>query len=135
MPIAFAPPGDKTTLEEGSAFTPKFDAAGLVVCVTTEAGSGTVLMVATMNREALALTLETGIVHYWSRSRQTLWRKGDTSGQVQTLVGMRTDCDQDAVLLVVTVGGDGHACHTGRHSCFYRAVVLDAEGRPRLREA
>ena len=133
MTMTFAPPGTKAAREEGTAFTPSFDAAGLVVCVTTEAGTGTVLMVATMNQEAMALTLETNVVHYWSRSRQTLWRKGDTSGQVQRLVAMRTDCDQDAVLLTVTVGGDGHACHTGRHSCFYREVIMGEDG-PRLAE-
>lgn len=133
MTITFAPPGSKAALEEGSAFTPNFDAAGLVTCVTTEAATGAVLMVATMNREALALTLDTGIVHYWSRSRRTLWRKGDTSGQVQRLLAMRTDCDQDAVLLSVAVEGDGHACHTGRHACFYREVVMGADG-PQLIE-
>ena len=127
----FAPPGVKADLEEGSAFTPNFDAAGLLVCITTERASGAVLMVAYMNAEALRLTLETRVVHYWSRSRGTLWRKGDTSGQVQRLVEMRTDCDQDALLLSVEVGGDGHACHTGRHDCFYRRVILDA-GHPRL---
>ncbi len=125
MPLAFAPPGPKPALEEGAVFTPNFDASGLVVCITTEHATGAVLMVAYMNAEALRLTLETGVVHYWSRSRRSLWRKGDTSGQVQHLVEMRTDCDQDAVLLSVTVDGDGHACHTGRHSCFYRRVVLD----------
>lgn len=134
MTTSFAPPGGKPALEGGTTFTPNFDAGGLVVCVTTEADTGTVLMVATMNAEALALTLETGIVHYWSRSRQTLWRKGDTSGQVQRLLAMRTDCDQDAVLLTVTVGGDGHACHTGRHSCFYREVIAGKDG-PRLVES
>ena len=119
---AFPPPASKAEAEEGSTFAPRFDAAGLVTCVTVEHATGAVLMVATMNREALALTLETGIVHYWSRSRQTLWRKGDTSGQVQHLVEMRTDCDQDAVVVRVHVDGDGRACHTGRHSCFYRVV-------------
>ena len=127
MSTFFPRPGDKAALEEGDSFTPNFDADGLVVCITTER-AGAVLMVAYMNAEALALTLETGIVHYWSRSRQKLWRKGDTSGQVQTLVEMRTDCDQDALLLVVQVGGDGRACHTGRHSCFYRRVVRAGDG-------
>ena len=135
MTITFPSPGPKEALEEGTIFTPHFDAAGLVVCVTTELGSGTVLMVAYMNAAALRLTLETGVVHYWSRSRQALWRKGDTSGQVQRLVEMRTDCDQDALVLSVTVGGDGHACHTGRHDCFYRKVVADASGGMRLVEA
>jgi len=82
-------------------------------------------MVAYMNRESLALTIETGVAHDWSRSRQALWRKGDTSGQTQTVVEMRTDCDQDAILLKVEAGGDGKACHTGRRSCFYRRVESD----------
>lgn len=122
----------KRELEEGCVFSPRFDADGLIVCVTTEAVTGDVLMVAYMNAEALALTLETGVVHYWSRSRRTLWRKGDTSGQVQTVVDMRTDCDQDALLLKVTVAGDGEACHTGRRSCFYRAIPLGQKGAVRL---
>ena len=116
------PPSDKHELEEGLAFSPKFDADGLIVCVTQEASSGEILMLAYMNALALEKTLETGVVHYWSRSRKTLWRKGDTSGQVQELVDLRVDCDQDALLLRVKAGGDGKACHTGRKSCFYRAV-------------
>ena len=113
------------SIEETSLFSPRFDATGLIVCITTDVG-GTLLMVAYMNAEALKLTLETRTVHYWSRSRGTLWRKGDTSGQVQTLVDLKVDCDQDALLLTVEVGGDGRACHTGRRSCFYRRVRLDA---------
>ena len=85
-------------------------------------------MVAHMNAEALDKTLATGVMHYWSRSRGTLWRKGDTSGQVQTLVEFRVDCDQDALLARVSVGGDGGACHTGRRSCFYRRVESAVEG-------
>lgn len=112
-------------MEEGSRFVPRFDPQGLMTCVTIEHATGTVLMVAHMNDEALGETLRTGVVHYWSRSRQALWRKGDTSGQTQTLVEMRTDCDQDALLLSVRVGGDGGCCHTGRYSCFYRRVVPD----------
>jgi len=130
MPIAFAPRGAKQELEEGGGFAPKFDADGLIVCITTEALSGDILMVAYMNRESLLLTIETGVAHYWSRSRQALWRKGDTSGQVQRVVEMRTDCDQDAILLKVEAGGDGRACHTGRRSCFYRRV--ESEGGLRL---
>jgi phosphoribosyl-AMP cyclohydrolase len=84
-----------------------------------------------MNAEALRLTLETGVAHYWSRSRQGLWRKGDTSGQVQRVKEIRTDCDQDALLIAVEPGGDGGACHTGRRSCFYRTLVADGEA-PRL---
>ena len=125
MSIAFAPRGAKHELEEGAGFAPKFDADGLIVCITTEAVSGDILMVAYMNRESLSLTIETGVAHYWSRSRQALWRKGDTSGQTQTVVEMRTDCDQDAILLKVEAGGDGKACHTGRRSCFYRRVESD----------
>jgi phosphoribosyl-AMP cyclohydrolase len=121
------PPADKHALEEGFAFTPKFDADGLIVCVTQEAATGEILMLAYMNELALEKTLETGVVHYWSRSRNALWRKGDTSGQVQELVDVRVDCDQDALLLRIKAGGDGKACHTGRKSCFYRAV--SPEGR------
>ncbi len=126
-----APPHDKKLLEEGESFTPKFDAHGLIVCVTAEASSGEILMLAYMNEEALEKTLETGVAHYWSRSRNELWRKGDTSGQVQRVVDMRVDCDQDALLLRVNAGGDGKACHTGRKSCFYRSVVATDQG-PRL---
>ena len=115
-------------LEEGAAFTPRFSADGLVTCVTVEADSGEVLMLAHMNAEAIEKTLATGVMHYWSRSRQRLWRKGDTSGQVQTVVELRVDCDQDALLARVKVGGDGGACHTGRRSCFYRRVEPAAGG-------
>jgi phosphoribosyl-AMP cyclohydrolase len=111
-----------TELEEGSALTPKFDADGLITAVATDAASGDVLMVAHMNREALAKTIATGEAWYLSRSRQALWRKGETSGHTQRVVEMRIDCDQDAVWIKVEqVAG---ACHTGRHSCFYRAVPL-----------
>ena len=96
--------------------------------MTVDARRGDVLMVAHMNAEALAATLRTGVVHYWSRSRGTLWRKGDTSGQTQSLVEMRVDCDQDAFVAFVQVGGDGGACHTGRRSCFYRRVEVDGAG-------
>jgi phosphoribosyl-AMP cyclohydrolase len=116
---------DKAALEEGAAFSPKFDANGLIVCVTADASTREVLMVAYMNRVALDKTLESGVAHYWSRSRQSLWRKGDTSGQVQKVVSMRVDCDQDALLLDVEPGGDGKACHTGRKSCFYRRVEMN----------
>ena len=128
----FAPRGTKQDLEEGAQLAPKFDRDGLIVCVTTEKASGDILMVAYMNEEALRLTLETGVAHYWSRSRNALWRKGDTSGQVQSVVEIRTDCDQDAIQLVVEAGGDGKACHTGRRSCFYRKVERAADGSARL---
>jgi phosphoribosyl-AMP cyclohydrolase len=121
----------KSDLEEGADFSPRFSADGLITCVTVDAGDGAVLMVAHMNAEALEKTLSSGIVHYWSRSRGELWRKGDTSGQVQRLVELCVDCDQDALLARVRVGGDGGACHTGRRSCFYRRVETGAAG-PRL---
>jgi phosphoribosyl-AMP cyclohydrolase len=124
----FASRGDKRSIEEGDLFAPKFDHDGLIVCVTIEHKTGDILMVAYMNEEALRLTIETGVAHYWSRSRGELWRKGDTSGQVQSVIEMRTDCDQDAIQLVVEAGGDGKACHTGRRSCFYRKVVARENG-------
>jgi phosphoribosyl-AMP cyclohydrolase len=120
--MQFPTAASKLELEEGTIFTPRFDPTGLIVCVTTDTHTGAVLMVAYMNEEALRLTIESGVAHYWSRSRQALWRKGDTSGQVQTVTEVRTDCDQDAILLKVIVGGDGNSCHTGRKSCFYRRV-------------
>ena len=123
--IDFAPPGDKTALEEGLFLTPRFDASGLVTVVVTDADDGMVLMVAHMNAEALALSIETGIAHYWSRSRETLWKKGETSGNFQKILEMRTDCDQDAIWITVNVMGNGETCHTGRRSCFYRVVETD----------
>lgn len=122
----------KDAVEEGGSFTPKFDDSGLIVCVTVEASTREILMVAYMNETALNLTLETGVAHYWSRSRQALWRKGDTSGQVQKVISVSVDCDQDALMLAVEPGGDGKACHTGRKSCFYRRVVAGDETGWRL---
>jgi phosphoribosyl-AMP cyclohydrolase len=113
-------------LEEGLALTPNFDANGLVTCVTTDAGTGEVLMVAHMNAEALARTIATGEAWYFSRSRGTLWKKGETSGHAQRVREMRVDCDQDAILIKVEQSGG--ACHTGRRSCFYRAVQLGKPG-------
>ena len=124
----FAQRGDKREIEEGGGFAPKFDRDGLIVCITTEAHTGDILMVAYMNEEALRLTLETGVAHYWSRSRNSLWRKGDTSGQVQTVREVLVDCDQDAIQLKVEAGGDGKACHTGRRSCFYRRAIAKDGG-------
>ena len=128
----FPAPNDKQDLEEGARLTPRFGPDGLVTCVTADADSGEILMVAHMNAEALTRTIETGEAWYWSRSRNALWRKGDTSGQVQRVVEMRVDCDQDALLIKVHVGGNGGVCHTGRRGCFYRRVVTDPDG-PRLR--
>ena len=113
---------DKKLLEEGAKLAPRFDENGLIAAVATHAETGEVLMLAWMNAEALTRTMETGEAHYWSRSRQELWHKGATSGQVQVLEEMRIDCDQDAVWLKVWPQGDGGACHTGRASCFYRTI-------------
>lgn len=119
---SFPIPTSGAELEEGLALTPKFDAQGTITCVATDAASGEVLMVAHMNAEALARTIATGEAWYFSRSRQTLWRKGESSGHTQHVVEIRIDCDQDAVWIrVEQVAG---ACHTGRRSCFYRAVPL-----------
>ncbi len=128
------PLADKTALEEGAVFSPRFDAAGLVTAVVTDAGDGMVLMVAHMNAEALRLTVETGIAHYWSRSRNTLWKKGETSGNLQHVVEIRADCDQDAIWLRVQVAGENATCHTGRRSCFYRTVT-QSDGSFALRPA
>ena len=124
MTALFAAPGSHEEVEEGLALAPRFDADGLVTCVVTDDASGAVLMVAHMNAEALAKTIETGEAHYYSRSRKKLWKKGEESGHVQTVAEMRVDCDQDAILLKVRVAGTGASCHTGRVSCFYRKVPL-----------
>ena len=114
-------------LEEGLMLTPKFDADGLVTCVATDVWSGELLMVAHMNAEALQRTIATGEAWYFSRSRKALWRKGESSGHTQRVTEMRIDCDQDAVWIRVEQQGSG-ACHTGRRSCFYRAVPLKQTG-------
>ena len=113
-------------IEEGLGFKPRFDASGLVTCVATDAGTGEVLMVAHMNDEALRKTIASGEAWYFSRSRHSLWRKGESSGHVQRVVEMRIDCDQDAVW--IRVEQTGAACHTGRRSCFYRAVTAGEGG-------
>ena len=115
--------------EEGLDFQPKFDGSGLVTCVATDAATGDVLMVAHMNDEALRKTIASGEAWYFSRSRNSLWRKGETSGHTQRVVEMRMDCDQDAVW--IKVEQTGAACHTGRRSCFYRAVT-PSDGGARL---
>ena len=123
----FASRGATTEIEEGLAFAPKFDADGLIVCVATDAASGAVLMVAHMNAEALARSIKSGEAWYYSRSRRALWRKGESSGHTQRIVELRVDCDQDALWLRVEQKGPG-ACHTGRRSCFYRAIPLGQKG-------
>ena len=118
----FAKPGNKESLERGNALTPNFNADGLIAAIAQHAETGEVLMIGWMNADALHLTLEVGEAHYFSRSRQELWRKGETSGQIQVITELRVDCDQDAVLMKVLPEGDGGACHTGNRSCFYRVV-------------
>jgi phosphoribosyl-AMP cyclohydrolase len=115
-----------TDVEESLTLQPKFDSAGLVTCITTDANTGMLLMVAHMNQEALSRTIASGDAWYFSRSRNALWRKGETSGQLQRVVEMRVDCDQDAVWL--RVEQQGAACHTGRMSCFYRRVIPGKAG-------
>ncbi len=119
LPFA-APSLNKSELEEGQVFTPRFDESGLIPAIVTE-NSGGVLMFAHMNAAALKLTIDTGEAHFWSRSRKALWRKGETSGNLLLVQEIRTDCDQDVIWLRVRLSGEA-ACHTGRHSCFYRRV-------------
>ena len=111
-------------VEEGTTFSPKFDKDGLIPVVTTEADTGTLLMVGFMNEEALGLTIEKKEAHYWSRSRKILWKKGQTSGLIQRVEELKVDDDQDALWLRVKVGGSGASCHVGYHSCFYRSLPL-----------
>jgi len=118
-------------IEEGTAFIPKYDADGLITAVVTDASSGELLMVAHMNAQALSRTVETGEAWYFSRSRKQLWKKGESSGHVQRVKELRVDCDQDAIWLRVEQVGAG-ACHTGRRSCFYRAVPVGTKGEVRL---
>jgi len=122
---SFPARGDKKQVEEGLEFAPKFDADGLIPALAMDATSREPLMLAYMNAESLQLTLERGEAVYWSRSRQELWHKGATSGHVQKVREIRTDCDQDALVLYVDQLGEG-ACHTGRSGCFYRAVDPDS---------
>ncbi len=122
MTELFPAAASSDALEHGLGLTPRFDANGLIAAVATDADSGEVLMLAWMNAEALKLTLDTGEAHYYSRSRQALWKKGETSGQVQQVAEIRIDCDQDAVWMKVRPQGDGGACHVGYRSCFYRTI-------------
>lgn len=128
MTSEFKPaPDDKAALEEGLDLTPRFDANGLITAVVADSRDNEVLMLAHMNEEALRLTIDTGVAHYWSRSRNALWKKGETSGNLQLVDEIRIDCDQDAVLIKVRVSGADATCHTGRRSCFFRKVAGTAE--------
>jgi phosphoribosyl-AMP cyclohydrolase len=122
---------DKSGIEEGLAFAPQFGADGLITAVVTDVKSGDLLMVAHMNAEAVAKTIESGEAWYYSRSRKALWKKGESSGHVQRVAELRVDCDQDALWLKVEQIGPG-ACHTGRRSCFYRSVPLGKAGSVKL---
>ena len=126
---------DRDTIEETIRFAPRFGSDGLIAAILADAASNEVLMFAWMNPEALALTLETGEAHFWSRSRQKLWRKGESSGEVFAVVEVLTDCDQDALLLRAEARGQGTACHTGRRSCFYRALDPASPGALVFRDA
>lgn len=128
----FAARADDEAVETGTALAPKFDRDGLVVAIAIDAESGEVLMVAHMNAEALARTIASGEAWFWSRSRQRLWRKGEESGNTLAVAEMRIDCDQDAVLLRVSVAGNGVVCHQGYRSCFYRSVPLGEAPSPGL---
>lgn len=132
MTTQFAARDDEEAVENGIAFMPKFDADGLIVAIVVDADAGDVLMVAHMNAEALARTIETRQAWFWSRSRQKLWRKGEDSGNTLAVAEMRVDCDQDALLLRVRVGGNRVACHRGYRSCFYRSVPVGAAPSPEL---
>lgn len=116
--------GQDGVIEESGLFRPRFDASGLVACITVDHESGAVLMLAWVNASALEATLASGFAHYWSRSRNRLWKKGETSGALQRIVEIRTDCDQDALLYRVAVADPAGTCHTGRPTCFYRIVPL-----------
>jgi phosphoribosyl-AMP cyclohydrolase len=120
----FAALADHDALEMGRTLAPRFGADGLVTAVVVDVASRDVVMLAHMNAEALAKTIETGVATYWSRSRKSLWVKGETSGNRQIVQRLRVDCDQDAVVLEVTVEGHGASCHRGFHSCFYREVPV-----------
>ena len=128
MSNAFPKAASTDALEKGAELTPRFDSNGLITAIAQDAATGEILMLAHMNVEALRKTIETGQAHYYSRSRDQLWLKGETSGQIQTVIELRTDCDQDAILLKVKVGGDGGACHVGYRSCFYRILETAPAG-------
>jgi len=125
--LNFAERGTKKTIEDGAYLAPKFDRDGLIVAVVTDHATNEVLMVGYMNAEALKRTIETGEAWYWSRSRNSFWKKGETSGQVQKVQEILTDCDQDALVVKVRVEGNGATCHVGYRSCFYRAVDLTSK--------
>ena len=118
-------------IEEGTKFQPKFDKNGLIPVITTDFKTGSILMHGYMNGEALSKTITTGLAHYWSRSRNILWKKGQTSGLFQEIREIKIDDDQDCLWIAVDVRGNGASCHVGYKSCFYRKVELE-KNNPRL---
>lgn len=129
----FAARGERAEIEEGVSLAPKFDKDGLLPAIAQDAETGDVLMLAYMNAKALALTIETGEAHYWSRSRQEIWRKGATSGNTQQVVDLRVDCDQDTILMLVRQKGSKACCHVGYKSCFFRAIPTGTAPSPTLK--
>ena len=123
QPASFPARTNHTDIELGQILQPKFDADGLIPCITQDVRTGEVVMFAFMNAESLAHTLQTGKATYWSRSRKKLWLKGEESGNVQLVKELRTDCDQDVLLIKVEQAGVGAACHNGYESCFYRRLA------------
>lgn len=119
----------KKELDSGTLFRPRFNDAGLITAIAVDAEDNTILMVAYMNEQSLQLSLQTGIAHYWSRSRNALWKKGETSGNVQIISEIRTDCDQDVIMMRVRTQDTGANCHTGRKSCFYRSLEIAEDGQ------
>ncbi len=126
--MVFAPRGSTAEVETGAALAPKFDAAGTLAAVATDADTGEVLMLAWMNAKSLALTIATGEAHFYSRSRGKIWKKGEDSGNILNVVEMRTDCDQDAIWMRVRMNGLKAACHTGHRTCFYRRIPVGNKG-------
>ena len=133
MPATTPTTTTDTDIEQGLTLSPRFDAQGLVAAIVTDAVAGDVLMFAWMNSQALRLTIDTGIAHFWSRSRAKIWKKGEESGNLLEIVEMRVDCDQDALWLKVRIKGAGVACHTGERSCFYRSVPVGEPGSTSLK--
>jgi phosphoribosyl-AMP cyclohydrolase len=133
--LPFPAPGSAEDVEAGDVLSPRFDTDGLIAAVATDADTGDVLMLAWMNAEALKLSIESGIAHFFSRSRKRIWKKGEESGNLLTIAEMRIDCDQDAIWMKVRVAGASVACHTGARSCFYRVVPTGESAQPRLRTA
>ena len=127
MSTKFGKRGDAHEVETSTVFAPKFDDNGLIPAIAQDATSGEVVMFAFMNATALEKTITSGTAHYWSRSRGKLWPKGETSGETQKVIEIRTDCDQDVVLLKIEVQGRGATCHTGKRACFYRKINLSPQ--------